>query len=117
MTLKIVGSRQAKAALSRCLEQAQRTRILVTKHGKPAALLVGVRGESLEQIVLGSDPGIWTLVEARRRSRATITQEELERRSDDVVETTPPRKPPTQPRSARSRGSLAKQRGAPRRPP
>jgi len=100
VTLKIVGSRQAKAALSQCLDQAQRCRILVTKHGKPAALLVGVRGESLEQILLGSDPDIWKLLEARRRSRATITQDDLEQRSERRAGAAPQ----PQPRSTRSRG-------------
>lgn len=64
--MKTVPLREAKQSLSGCVEHAQRERVLITKHGRPAALVIGVEGRELEDI-LAADPDFWTLIESRRR--------------------------------------------------
>ncbi len=35
--MKVLGLREAKQSLSMCIDKAQKDRVLITKHGKPAA--------------------------------------------------------------------------------
>lgn len=49
------------------MAHAQRERVLITKHGKPAALVIGVEGQALEDVLLAQDPEFWKLVEERRK--------------------------------------------------
>jgi prevent-host-death family protein len=65
--MKTVALREAKQSLSGFVAQAQRERVLITKHGKPAALVIGVEGQDIEDVLLSQDPDFWKLVEARRR--------------------------------------------------
>ncbi len=78
--MKLVGLRDAKQRLNALVAHAQRERVLLTRHGRPAALLIGVEGQDLETIVLAADPRFWSWVEARRREPASITLAEVEER-------------------------------------
>jgi len=65
--MKTVALREAKQSLSGFVAHAQRERVLITKHGKPAALVIGVEGQDIEDVLLSQDPEFWKLVEARRQ--------------------------------------------------
>jgi prevent-host-death family protein len=78
--MKVVALREAKATLSSCVEAAQRDRVLITRHGKPAAIVIGVEGESLEDLLTVANPRFWELVESRRASRKTVSLAEVRRR-------------------------------------
>jgi prevent-host-death family protein len=78
--MKVVALREAKATLSSCVEAAQRDRILITRHGKPAALVIGVEGENLEDLLTVANPRFWELIESRRASRKTVSLAEVRRR-------------------------------------
>ncbi len=78
--MKVVALREAKATLSRCVDAAQSDRVLITKHGKPAALVIGVEGESLEDLLTVANPRFWELVESRRRAVKTVPISEVRRR-------------------------------------
>jgi prevent-host-death family protein len=78
--MKVVALREAKATLSSCVEAAQRDRILITRHGKPAALVIGVEGENLEDLLTVGNPRFWELIESRRVSRKTVSLAEVRRR-------------------------------------
>jgi prevent-host-death family protein len=78
--MKVVALREAKATLSSCVEAAQQDRILITRHGKPAALVIGVEGESLEDLLTVANPRFWELIESRRASRKTFSLAEVRRR-------------------------------------
>ena len=64
--MKVVALREAKQQLSGCVVRAQRERVLITKRGRPAALMVGVEGHDLEDVLLMQNPRFWKLIEARR---------------------------------------------------
>jgi prevent-host-death family protein len=81
--VKIVGLKDAKARLSEFVEHAQRDRILITRRGKPAALVIGVEGQDLEQILLGNDAQFWKMIHERRQRPATLTGDDI-RRSFDI---------------------------------
>ena len=78
--MKTVGIREAKASLSAYVARAQRERVLIMKHGKPAALVIGVEGQDLEDVLLAHDPGFWKLIHERRQQPATISLDQARRR-------------------------------------
>ncbi len=77
--MKLIGLKEAKAHLSEFVEQAQRDRILITRRGKPAALVIGVGGQDLEQVLLGSDAEFWKMIQQRRQRAATLTSDDIRR--------------------------------------
>jgi len=66
-----------QASLDTCVNNAQRERIVITRNGKPVALIIGVEGMDEEQLQLGSSDKFWRLV-AERRIQKTMTRAELE---------------------------------------
>jgi antitoxin (DNA-binding transcriptional repressor) of toxin-antitoxin stability system len=67
-----------QATLDTCVIDAQRERVVVTRGGKPVALIVGVEGLDEEQLQLGSSDRFWELI-AERRAQRTVRRAELER--------------------------------------
>jgi prevent-host-death family protein len=59
-------ARGAKASLSEYIEESQRDRVLIARHGKPAALVIGVEGEDLEDLLTMANPRFWEMIEDRR---------------------------------------------------
>ena len=78
--MKIVALGEVKNALSAYVDHAQRDRVLVTRHGRPAAIIIGVEGEDLEDLMTRSDSDFWRMIEARRTAAKTISSDELRRR-------------------------------------
>lgn len=77
--MKTVGIEQA--TLDSCVREAQDDRVLVTRAGRPVAIVVGLADFDEEQIRLGLSDEFWKMLSARRRESA-ITRAELERRLD-----------------------------------
>lgn len=67
------------STLETCVNDARSERVVITRDGRPVALVVGIEGLDEEQIALGSDPDFWQLIESRRAQK-TISRAELERR-------------------------------------
>ena len=76
--MKVVALREAKQELSGCEVRAQHERVLITKHGRPAALMIGVEGHDLEDVLLMQNPRFWKMIEARR-SEPTLVIDEVRR--------------------------------------
>ncbi len=73
--MKVIGLKETN--LDSCVKDAQRERVVLTRNGKPVALVVGVKGLDPEQLDLGSDPEFWRLI-THRRGQPTITRQQLE---------------------------------------
>ena len=65
--MKTVTVRDLQKKVKECVDEAQQDRVVITRHGKPAAVLVGVEGEDWEAVVLQTDPKFWKLIRARRK--------------------------------------------------
>jgi prevent-host-death family protein len=78
--MKVVALAKAKNELSAYVEEAQRGRVLVTRHGRPAALIIGVEGEEFEDLMTRSDPEFWRMIVARRSTSKTIPASEMRKR-------------------------------------
>ncbi len=77
--MRFVPIREAKQQLSDCVDEAQRQRVLITRHGKPAAVMIGVEGRDLEQVLLMQDPRFWELIQARR-AQPTVSIDQVRQR-------------------------------------
>ena len=67
------------ATLASCVDEAQRERIVLTRDGKPVALVVGVAGMDEEQVQLGGSAKFWKLIEERRKQK-TLSRARLEQK-------------------------------------
>ena len=84
--MKVIGLKETN--LDACVSEAQGERIVITRNGKPVALVVGVAGLDAEQLELGSNPAFWELITQRRRQR-TITRSQLEEKIRQSVKRQP----------------------------
>ena len=74
--MKTVSVRDLQKKVKKCVEESQIDRVVITKHGKPTAVLVGVEGDDWEDVILQTDPTFWKLIRSRREEE-TISLEEL----------------------------------------
>lgn len=70
-----------RADLESCVSRAQQERLLITRKGRPVALVVGVQGMTAEQLRLGTSEKFWKLI-AQRRRQGTMSRAALERGID-----------------------------------
>lgn len=75
--MKIVKIQDAK--LEACIKVARRQRVVITRNGRPIAMIVGVNGMDLEQLELANPDKFWMLFRKWRKQK-TYAREELEKR-------------------------------------
>ncbi|BFU96137.1 MAG: hypothetical protein NTNFB02_28590 [Nitrospira sp.] len=59
--------------------RAQTERVVITRRGQPAAVLVGVTKQDWEAVVLQTDPKFWKLIHARRKQPTRSLEQVRER--------------------------------------
>lgn len=79
--MKTISVRDLQKNIKDVVDSAQRDRVVVTRRGSPAAVLLGVEGKDWETVILETSPAFWDLIETRRKE-ATLSVDELERRMD-----------------------------------
>ena len=62
--MKVIALKETN--LDACVSEAQHEKIVITRNGKPVALVVGVAGLDAEQLELGSNPEFWKLMQTFR---------------------------------------------------
>jgi prevent-host-death family protein len=67
--MKLIGLRAAKQDLSSTVKTSQREGIVITNHGKPTAVLLGVDGYNMEDVMRMASPAFWKMIQERRRAR------------------------------------------------
>ncbi len=77
--MKTVTVRDLQKKVKEYIDEAQKDRVIITRRGKPAAVLVGVEGDDWETVILETDPTFWKLVQ-KRRKQPTVSLEELKAR-------------------------------------
>jgi prevent-host-death family protein len=58
---------------------SQEDHVVITRRGKPAAVMVGVEGKEWEDVVLQTSSTFWKLIEERRKE-STMSMKELRTR-------------------------------------
>jgi prevent-host-death family protein len=74
--MKVMAFNEARAGLKQAMETAQEDSVLITVHGKPAAMLVGVRGQSFDDLYTKS-PEFWRMIQERQQSTKSYSIEEV----------------------------------------
>ena len=77
--MKTISVRELQKHIKEVVDSAQHDRVVVTRHGEPAAVLLGVEGKDWETVVLETSPAFWDLIEARRKE-PTLSADELKLR-------------------------------------
>jgi prevent-host-death family protein len=72
MKMKTVALRNMKEGLSNYIAQAQKDYILITKHGRPSALVRGVEGCDFEDIFYMTNRAFWTTIRHRRTQKSIL---------------------------------------------
>lgn len=68
--MKTIGMEDARAKLADLVEEAQTEPVWLTKHGKPVAMLLGVKGRvDLGPVIIEGDPDFWAMIESVRNSK------------------------------------------------
>ena len=78
--MKNVAAKELKANLDAVLSSAQEERILISRHGKPCAVLVGIEDYDTEDLRLASSADFWQMIRSRRTSGKSIPLSEVEAR-------------------------------------
>jgi prevent-host-death family protein len=78
--MKVMTLRDAKAHLSAVLEEANTERVLITSNGEPAAVVIGVKGHDMEEVMLAQNPKFWAMIEESRKTDKTLTMAEVRAR-------------------------------------
>ncbi|RPI23414.1 MAG: type II toxin-antitoxin system Phd/YefM family antitoxin [Acidobacteria bacterium] len=77
--MKTISMRDLQKRIKDCVEKSQDGYVVVTRRGEPAALLIGVKGQDWEDIVLQTSRSFWKLIQ-RRRSEKTVPLQEARKR-------------------------------------
>ena len=77
--MKTLDLEQSDVDLRECVAAAQQDSILITRSGKPAALVLGVEGYDLEDLRYMTDAEFWKTIEESRRQPA-MSRTELDGR-------------------------------------
>jgi len=64
--MKTVTIRDLQKKLKESVDAAQSDRVVITRQGKPAAVLVGIEGVDWETVVLETNAAFWRLIKKRR---------------------------------------------------
>ena len=77
--MKTVNARDLQKKIKECVDMSQQDQVVITRRGKPAAVMVGVEGQDWEDLVLQTSSTFWRLIEERRKE-ATVSMKELRTR-------------------------------------
>jgi prevent-host-death family protein len=78
--MKTISSHEAEVDINAVLDSAQSERIVVTRNGRPSAVIVGLESYDDEDLQLASSPEFWQLIQERRSGGSSIPLSELRSR-------------------------------------
>lgn len=90
--MKIVGIRQAKQKFSRVVEVSQGETVIVTNHGKPVAVIRGVEGQDMEDVMTANDPEFWKMIAKRRKEPSVPFEQHVSEREARTAAAVRPKK-------------------------
>jgi len=77
--MKTINVRDLQKKVRESVEAAQKERVVVTRKGKPALVLIGVEGQDWEEVILQNSASFWKMI-AKRRQEKTISLQALKKR-------------------------------------
>ena len=77
--MRTVSVRELQRSIKQCVQYSQKDRIVVTQHGEPSAVIIGVKGMEWESVVMETNKSFWKMVR-KRRAQPTVSLEEARSR-------------------------------------
>ena len=77
--MKTINVRELQKNVRKCVVASQSDRVVVTRHGRPAAVLIGVEGRDWEDVLYQTSASFWKVIQ-RRRKEKTISLREMQER-------------------------------------
>jgi prevent-host-death family protein len=78
--MKNIATKEFKANLDAVLNSAQGERVIISRRGKPCAVLVGIEDYDAEDLRLASSQDFWQMIRARRTRGKSVPLAEVEAR-------------------------------------
>ncbi|MCP4664467.1 MAG: type II toxin-antitoxin system Phd/YefM family antitoxin [bacterium] len=79
--MKTISASEATVDITSMLDSAQVERVVITRNGKPSAVVLGLESYDAEDMNLASSPEFWQMIEQRRRG-SSIPLAEVRARLD-----------------------------------
>ena len=76
--MKNIAANELKENLDAVLSSVQGERIVISRHGKPCAVLVGIEDYDAEDLRLSSSQGFWRMIRSRRTRGKSIPLSDVE---------------------------------------
>ncbi|UCF97366.1 MAG: type II toxin-antitoxin system Phd/YefM family antitoxin [Spirochaetaceae bacterium] len=73
--MKTISVRDLQKEIRKSVDEAQKDRVVVTRNGKPAALLIGIEGQDWESVFIQANAPFWKLIGKRRKEKTTSLRE------------------------------------------
>ncbi len=77
--MKNIAAKELNENLDAVLSSAQAERIVISRHGKPCAVLVGIEDYDAEDLRLASSQDFWRMIRSRRTGGKSIPLSDVER--------------------------------------
>lgn len=65
--MKTISVRELQKCIKECVDHAQKACVVVTRHGKPSAMIIGVEGKDWEHLVTHTAPELAKYMAAKPR--------------------------------------------------
>jgi prevent-host-death family protein len=78
--MKTIPAQELRTNLEEVLSSAQAERIVISRRGKPCAVLVGIENYDAEDLRLASSHDFWEMIRQRRTTGKSIPLAEVEER-------------------------------------
>jgi len=75
--MKTIPSTDVKTNLDAVLKSTQHERIMISRGGKPCAVLVGVENYDAEDLQLATSPDFWRMIGQRRAAGKSIPLDQV----------------------------------------
>ena len=79
--MKTINVRDLQKNVRKCVVASQNDRVVITRHGRPTAVLVGVEGRDWEDVLYQTSASFWKMIQ-RRRKEKTISLREMRERME-----------------------------------
>jgi prevent-host-death family protein len=77
--MRSISVRELQRSIKECVQYSQKDRIVITQHGEPSAVIIGVKGMDWESVVMETNAPFWKMIR-KRRTQPTISLAEARSR-------------------------------------
>ena len=81
--MKTINVRDLQKNVRKCVVVSQKDRVVITRHGQPAAVLVGVEGRDWEDVLYQTSSRFWKMIQRRRKEKTLSLREMRDRVEKD----------------------------------